>query len=79
MLQENWGKYKQPFSRPSSTTKAEVAMSQFLEPNSTGLSLAKLTHYMFVTSKMLAPLQNTVHTSNWADIETESARLMAVV
>lgn len=37
-------KYKHQFSRPSSTIKAEVAMSQFVEPNSIDLNLAKLTH-----------------------------------
>lgn len=48
MLQDNWGKYKQSFSRRSNTIKAEVAMSQFLEPHSIGLNLAKLTRYMFM-------------------------------
>lgn len=79
MLQDNWGKYKQPFSRRSNTIKAEVAMSVSWTSQH-WFKFSKVdTLHVYVTSKMLAPLQNTVHTLNWPDIETESAWLMAIV
>lgn len=49
MLQDNRDKFNQPnqpFSRPASTIKVEVAGSLFHEPNNIALNLAKMRHYI---------------------------------